>query len=223
MFIYDEYQTLQRMMHRSIARYGDGELKLALGKDCVSQIAHPKLADELKMILIDYETECLVGIPRIIPEVMPPKSREFWQKIAANPKYNALYTNGIKYGSSFVTRPDNAPHIDTDEYWRMVPYLWDSKDITFVAGSDRSLVLDDFKSAKSVESIVGPRRDAYEYIDQIEKRIVDAKNHTVILALGATATCLAHRLSNRGFHAIDLGHIGMFMRHKGKYYASLSN
>jgi hypothetical protein len=40
---------------RSIARYGDGELRVALGRKCVSQEADPKLAGELRAILADEQ------------------------------------------------------------------------------------------------------------------------------------------------------------------------
>jgi hypothetical protein len=47
-----ELETLERAhAGESLARYGDGELKLALGRDCISQKADPRLAAELQQVL----------------------------------------------------------------------------------------------------------------------------------------------------------------------------
>jgi hypothetical protein len=74
-----ERETLEAILSgRSIARYGDGELRVALGRKCVSQEADPKLAKELRAILADEQNGLLVGIPNIASKT--PKA-ESWSTV----------------------------------------------------------------------------------------------------------------------------------------------
>ena len=67
------------------------------------------------------------------------------------------------------------------------------------------------QSARSIAVVETPYSQAYVEIGRIEREIRAAGNQTVLLMCGPTATCLAHRLA-ADFHAIDLGHIGMWWR-----------
>ena len=207
-----ELDTLERALVSSVGRYGDGELRLALGSDCISQVAHPGLRWELVSLLKNPGGACLPCIPNF--ESDTPKV-ENWRKYA-HPAYTALYTYKGVYGSAFITRPDSAPWIDTPAYWGRVRDLWRGRDVTLVAGTDRSLRLDMMTEASRVRVVVGPRRDAYKDIDKIEEEI-GKPSGPIILCIGATATVLAARLARKGLHAVDLGHIGMFMRKEGAF------
>lgn len=199
----------------SIARFGDGEFNLVKGGNCVSQVANPKLAAELKNILKSAQDEdgCIVAIPNMT--TLCPKTH--WQKNKhqyasfLNPKCDAF-----TYGSSFITRPDSAPWIDTDEYWDDVESLWKDQSVILVSCGERSLTPANMLSAGYIHEVRCPRRDAYSVIDdlegQIKRLLVSNKDVArVIMCAGATATCLAWRLQNH-CQALDLGHIGMFMR-----------
>lgn len=208
--VVDEFNTLDLICGgASIARFGDGEFNLARGGNCVSQIGDMVIREELLGLLHHNGKECLIGIPRLDPR--GPKDGN-WRKLAE--KYAPLLAPKKTYYSAFITRPDSAPWIATEEYFDKVESLWRDKDIAMVYGSERSLSRGFYamKSAKSVEVIPAPYRDAYKEINQLEKRIAETGIKTVLLMVGPTATCLAPRLAARGFHAIDLGHIGMWWR-----------
>jgi len=208
--VLSEQQTLAACSQFSLARYGDGELRLAIGQGCSSQRADPALARELAGILARYHTGLVVGIPNF---AAGPRIKN-WAPYAAG-KFADLYQQPL-YGSAFITRPDNAPSIDTAEYWAQVRALWADKDITLVCGDDKSLTAEMMPEARSVRVVSGPRQHAYGEIDALEEQIGRPAG-TVILCLGATATCLAARLHAKQVHALDLGHIGMFMRHAGAW------
>jgi len=208
--VLSEVQTLATCSQFSVARFGDGELRLAIGGGCSSQRADPALARELRIILARYHTGLVVCIPNFAhgPRV------KSWTQYASG-AFAELYKQPL-YGSAFITRPDNAPKIDHPEYWAHVRSLWADKDITLVCGDDKSLTAEMMSEARSVRVVSGPRQHAYEQIDALEAQI-GTPTGTVILCLGATATCLAARLHAKKVHALDLGHIGMFMRHAGAY------
>jgi hypothetical protein len=145
-----ERETLEAIISgRSIARYGDGELRVALGRKCVSQEADKKLAGELRAILADEQNGLLVGIPNINSKT--PKS-ESWSRFCA-PGYTTMY-HQPSYASSFITRPDSAPWIDTPEYWNRVHDLWRGKDVVLIAGDRKSLRAEEMTAeAASVREI----------------------------------------------------------------------
>lgn len=213
--VMDEFATLEAAIRgKSLARYGDGELRLAVGADSVSQRERsPELRRELMMILKDPDERCLVCIPNI--DSATPKKVN-WERYA-RVQYVRLYDPKKTYGSAFITRPDSAPWIDTPGYWSRVKDLWKGKTVVLVTGNDKSLSLDLLKDAKSVRLIRGPETNAYSSLSKIESQIGRTKE-PILICLGAAATCLAWRLAKKGMHGLDLGHIGMMMRHQGKWH-----
>lgn len=201
--VLDECSTLQLVLSgRSLARYGDGEFKMCRGASIKSQRASASLARRLREVLHDSGT-CLVGIPNI--QSHTPKG-EFWQK---QTRFADLLTDR-QYVSSFITRPDSAPWIDTAQYWAAVESLWVGQDVTLVRGSSKSLIADDLVGAGTVTEVIAPRQHAWVDYSELLKRIGTPAR--ALLCLGPTATVMAVDLSARGVHAIDLGHIGMFLR-----------
>lgn len=200
-----EFATLDRvLLGRSLARYGDGEFNLAMGGRAKCQRADPKMAKRLRDILID-SGDCMVGIPNITAE-LPERKASFWKKyLSSAPPLLSERT----YYSSFITRPDSAPWIDTPDYWSAVESLWKGKRVTLVCGSDRSLRASDLVGA-DVTEIVAPREDAFAGYDELLARI--GRPELAILCLGPTATVLAVDLCDIGVQAVDMGHVGMFLR-----------
>jgi hypothetical protein len=189
---------------RSIARYGDGEFKVAAGRWIKSQDADAGLAQRLCDILKD-SGECLVGIPNILSET--PKSK-FWN---AHLHYEKLLVDR-SYASSFITRPDSAPWIHTPEYWAKLESLWRGRPVTLVRGSTKSLTGELLVQHGSgpVTEVVTERKNAWYDYSSLLKRIGTPER--AILCLGATATVMAVDLCAQGVHAIDLGHVGMFYK-----------
>lgn len=207
--VYNEESTLGIATAKNLARFGDGELSIVLGGNCISQMYDPKLQRELAEILQNGDRDLLVGIPNV-----ESKTKAAWARYG-EPRYASLYGPG-PFGSAFITRPDSAPWIDTPEYWRALSQLWVGKDIVLVAGTERSLRPQQLAGVNDLRRVGGPRRDAYAVIDQILEEI-GTPGGSVLLCMGPAATVLAARLAKRGVHAVDLGHVGMFMRHAGAY------
>lgn len=199
-----ERDTLAQVLAgKSIARYGDGEFKLCLGGAAKAQEANDAITRRLRQILRD-SGNCLVGIPNVWSDT--PKS-DLWQKQAR--RASDLLVDR-PYVSSFITRPDSAPWINTPDYWRDLESLWVGKDVTLVRGSTKSLTAEDLVGATCVREIVAPRQHAWAEAAQIVKRVGHPER--VLLCLGPAATVLAVDLCAAGIQAIDLGHVGMFLR-----------
>jgi hypothetical protein len=216
-----ELQTLERAQTDSLARFGDGEWRCAIGGGCTSQKPDPKLAAELRQVLsvpVKNLTVCL-------PHRRGPRA-ESWAKYEDR-KFTDLATLP-EYGSAFITRPDNAPWIDTPDFWSRVRDLWRGKHVVLVVGDKKSVTSEMIgDSAASIREVWGPRQHAYADIDRLmgEAHLASGESTDVrfLLCLGTTATVMAWRLAREGYHAIDLGHIGMFMRHAGAYRYALDD
>lgn len=206
-----EAATLQAAhLGSSIARYGDGELKLCRGRSAKSQEHQPALSAMLSRILLDTSGPCLPCIPRLIAD--GPK-HQFWKEFY-RPPWTRLYAATGSYGSSFITRPDSAPDIDNAGYWASIDDLWKGRDVVLIRGSTKSLTAERLWRARSVHEIVGPVQHAWKEHRDIFENVRDERRR-VILCLGATATVLAWMLSYEGVHALDLGHVGMFTKRIG--------
>lgn len=206
-----EDETIERCKSESIARFGDGELRVAIGGKCVSQDADKRLARELVAIMANNVRGLLVGVPNFKTTAR----RAAWAKWAQGP-YTRLYAPGTVYASAFITRPDSAPHIDRPDYWEKVRDLWRDRDVVLVRGDEKSLTRDMMKEARNVREVIAPRQNAWREVDRIQEEI-GTPSASVLLCLGCTATALAARLHRKGVHALDLGHMGMFMKHAGAY------
>lgn len=198
----DEVETLRRILAgASIARYGDGEFNLCFGRPAKAQAPNMVISSRLREILHESGS-CMVGIPNIHSGT--PKG-PFWAKHLNAAQWLAPRP----YASSFITRPDSAPWIDTPEYWADLESLWAGREVTIVRGGRHGLDVDDL-NARRVHTIECPVRDAFADYDRILRRI--GHPDRALLCLGPTATVLAVDLCARGVHAIDLGHVGLFLR-----------
>ncbi len=220
--VFCETETLDLVMGgRSLARYGDGEFTLAEGRSIVNQPRSPELCARLRGILKgERPSRCLVGIPNILSAT--PKAR-FWTKYRQR---GAALLGSQAYGSSFISRPDSAPWIDREDYWARLTSLWAGHDVTLVRGTDPavhpknparftgavSLLAADLSTARSVTEVIGPSVDAWSVYDSLLEQIGTPAR--ALLCLGPTATVMAADLCAKGVHAIDLGHVGMFMRRR---------
>jgi hypothetical protein len=163
----------------------------------------PTLHQRLRDILVDSD-DCLVGIPNLHSPT--PKAAYWWRQ-----ERSAELLSHRTYASAFITRPDSAPWIDTPAYWRQLESLWLGRDVTLVRGSRRSLVAEDLVGAEHVLEIVTEPVHAWTSYASLLLACEGARRRT-LLCLGPTATVLAVDLCARGIHAIDLGHIGMFLK-----------
>lgn len=199
-----EAATLARVLAGcSLARYGDGEFHLCANRSIKCQRFDHDLGVRMREILLD-SGECLVGIPNIRSDT--PK-KPFWTPFLTR---SAPYLTGRRYYSSFITRPDSGPWIDTPAYWSALESLWVGQHVTLVRGSLRSLLPADLVGAASVREILGPPLHAWSEYEALLKQI--GRPDRALLCLGPTATVMAVDLCAKGVHAIDIGHIGIFLR-----------
>lgn len=203
----DEWATLKKLQEGfSIARFGDGELKMATGSSYVREDSNGAMARELRRILVKPDPRCLVGIWPLNPE-----SPKFKSMVRHRERFKTVLTKKTIYYSSLISRPDSAPWIRTREYALEFQKLWAGKRMAVLCEMTGSALRAVGGDRPSVVHVICPRFGAYAQIDHFENRIRAEEVDIAILSCGPTATCLAHRLAARGIQAIDFGSGGSFI------------
>lgn len=203
-----EVDTVRRLLKgASIARFGDGELKILGGKGYVREPRNEALTDEMRAIVAAPHESCILAIPTMDPA--GPKYLN-WMRHEARFLNYFRKGDGQRYGSAFVTRPDSAADpLESQEYVDMISALWAGRDRVAVLSEARSKLLTHARAtAAEVLHLECPRHAAYEHIDDFEHAIVAMRPTVALLSCGPTATCLANRLAARGIQGLDLGSIG---------------
>lgn len=199
-------QTLNaiRTDRRSIARYGDGEIKsMATATGCRFQQHDWKLMQELRDIAAT-KSDLIVCLPSLMSE------DHFWQGFWPLfwPACSFYFKQDV-YGDSMVTRPEAFLFYgqQTASQWMDV---WRDLNICFVTGTGSRLNGDHvlFSTAKDFDYVYSKNVDAYEEIDTTLEKCMDLKKPDIyLIALGPAGTALASRLQKEGKWALDIGHL----------------
>ncbi|HOW93282.1 MAG TPA: GT-D fold domain-containing glycosyltransferase [Mycolicibacterium fallax] len=203
-----EFDTVRRLLKgASIARFGDGELKILEGAGYSREVANGRLTSEMRMVAAMPNEGCLIAIPTMDPA--GPKHQNWLRHEQRFCKYFER-SDGCRYYSAFITRPDSAAdNLESPEYFALISKLWAGRDRVVVLSEPSSKLLTCARAmATSVVHIECPSRAAYSVIDDLEAAVVAAEPSIALLSCGPTATCLANRLAGRGIQGVDLGSIG---------------
>lgn len=202
----------------SIARFGDGEFDMIRGTGMNYQKYDPNLSKRLNEVLNSNEKGLLVGINNVIDltyaENYVDFARNFWKGWLRDNKFKLLEILSKKkqYYSSNITRfyIDYEDKSSVREYVEKLKQIWDAQDVVIVEGEQSRLGVgnDLFDNIKSIQRVICPSENAFEYYNEILEEILKVdKNKMIMLALGPTATILAYDLYKMGYRAIDIGHV----------------
>ena len=203
----------------SVARLGDGEFAiLTMAGNLGFQHKDEKLSKRLKEVLDSKEEKLLICIPDIFDKKeyknRTKDNKKWWKNYMQT--YRKVWYQNIDfyrtYGATnftryYITRKDKS---DCANYFNSVREIWKNKDIIFIEGEKTRCGVgnDLFNNAKSIQRIIAPAESAFDRYDEIlaEAKKV-SKDKLILLALGPTATVLAHDLAIDGHRAIDIGHM----------------
>ena len=211
---YTMMETMEEIHYgKSIARWGDGEIRLMLQPEfeLSFQRPNPQLAIELVRILENYDAifqNTLLAFPTVFTSRM-------WMGIWADSWHllkPILEQSSSKWGNTHISRPlffqkHGQAAIDA---WRSV---WDGKNVCVIAGkgSRFELIPELFDNVKDIRRIDSLPRDAFNEFDALKQRVLDAPDaHIYLTALGPTSTALSAFISSANGgnrHAVDVGHL----------------
>jgi hypothetical protein len=220
--VMEEFATLRRVLEGrlSLTRFGDGEFKLATGRTCVCQEADAGLAARLAEVARTPARRLMTAIPRLHERgdllAASPRLHHFWMKVRDDRCFQGLLSEEMGYGSSFVTRGDNAPHILCGEFAGLCRELFRGARVLAVTGQWKSANVDVTGLAERVERVKAPVRDAWvDYEGLLARCMAAPKGTTFYLSCGPAATVLAFDLAVAGRRALDLGALHRFWGRMG--------
>ncbi|UTT41081.1 GT-D fold domain-containing glycosyltransferase [Glutamicibacter mishrai] len=198
---------------KSIARWGDGEIRIMLQPEfeLSFQKPNPKLALELERILATYDSiahNTLLAFPTVfVSRMWMGIWAEMWHELRP-----ILNLSSSPWGNTHISRPlffqkHGSEAVDA---WRK---LWDGKNVAVIAGrgSRFALLPELFDNVGDIKLIESLPRDAFNEFDALKQRVQDAPQADLYLtALGPTGTALSAHLSSPeggSNHAIDVGHL----------------
>lgn len=221
--VFDIDITLDAILSRkaSIARYGDGEFDIIFGRHETFQSGGRKLAKRLREVLkANAESDTfLVGIPdcygdlsHFIPEaqlhwkIRLDKERFKWYRIL-NRKHPYYQSQISRFYHDWVDKSRSV-------LWASkLKKIWENRNVLIVEGKQTRMGVgnDLFEKSKSVRRILCPSVNAFEKYDKILDCIIEnaVADDLILMALGPTASILAYDLHNKGFQAVDIGHVDL--------------
>ena len=211
-----EEETLHTLLSRraSLTRIGEGEFRCMIGESYNSfQTYDPEMQSRLLEALNSNFDNLLVAVSPVLSDEKYMMDKKYWQFILGKEgmKWAELLNPSRKYYNPNITRfyMERKDPAFAEKMINGLKEIWDKRDVLIVEGElTRFGVGNDFvNNAKKVRRIIAPAENAFSKYEQILKSIIDnAKDGPVLMALGPTASILAHDLSRQGIWAIDIGH-----------------
>lgn len=200
----------------SVARFGDGEIKLVAGKDISFQDNSDFIKHKMREVLSSDIDGLMIGIADIFDdgERYDEERRKYWNKHLS--QYRSVWYRYLIKGKKYYNASMTRQYItlrnkeESRDIFEHLKKIWDGRDVVIIEGEFSRLGVgnDLLDNAFSIERILGPSRQAFSKYDEI---LADAKklehNKLILLALGPAATCLAYDLHKLGYQAVDIGHI----------------
>ncbi|NLX93516.1 MAG: SP_1767 family glycosyltransferase [Clostridiales bacterium] len=200
----------------SVSRFGDGEIKLATGKDISFQTAQPLLQQKLQSVLACDDSRLLVCIPNVFESLSHFTETDgiYWKNHLSRYRkhwYRFSRKNKI-YGNAFISRVYMCfnEKEKAQDYFNALKKIWNGRDIVLVEGEKSRLGFgnDLFDNAHSIRRILGPSAFAFSRYEELlaEARKLE-KSALIILAMGPVGSVLPYDLLDDGYQAVDLGNI----------------
>ncbi|OYX85606.1 MAG: hypothetical protein B7Y83_04095 [Flavobacteriales bacterium 32-34-25] len=201
---------------KSMARFGDGELRLLLpNQNLLLQKSDEKLISLLKETLYSNLSNLNIGLNEGLINLTPYKSivREWWYQYIIKYGDDILQLLSVKtYFNANITRfyIDYEDKSIAKNTVHLLKKIWENHHVLIVEGEHSRLGVgnDLFSDSTSIERIICPAKNAFDQYDEIVNSVKTlGQNKLILLALGPTATVLAYELAKGNYWALDIGHI----------------
>jgi glycosyltransferase family protein len=200
----------------SVVRFGDGELSLMSGQGIGYQVFDSALSDELIGIAARRNDKLMICVPDVFTDLSgyAGHARAFWQESLSEHRHEwlAFFEVDRIYGNTLLSRPyiDFCDRAQSARCFDRAKTLWANRPVVMVEGRMTRFGIgnDLLAGAESVRRVICPERNAYRHYSEILDTVSRSSDDALILiALGPAAKPLVVDLFDRGFQAIDIGHL----------------
>lgn len=204
----------------SMCRFGDGEFKVIFGGGNCFQKNDKQLALRLQEVLkSNSSVHLLICIPNFEEKerLYNDSSIWFWRRFIRlyGDRLSKIIKRNVYYYNADATRLyiEYKSKESCERWFSKIKTIWSKKKVLIVEGKDTKLGIgnDLLSSCIGMFRIICPSHSAFSYYYEILQRVktlyYELKCDMVLIALGPTATVLAHDLHNNGIRALDIGHV----------------
>lgn len=213
-------ETIDELLNteKSMVRFGDGEIVMIKGGDLMLQKASPEIGAGLAEILAYPYDDLMVTIPGIFDTLSDhhKASRQFWKDhlLFCRKTYEKYCNPDRIYYSTFVSRCYyyGSDRSSCDRWFAKIRKIWENKDVVIVEGTKthNGVGNDLLDSARSVERIICPPKDAYSALPEITRACTQyGTDRLFLLSIGVAAKFLAVELFRRGYRVLDIGNMDL--------------
>lgn len=203
----------------SVARFGDGELRWAIGEQpgYFQQDLDETFSLALQDVLINPAPNTAVGLPRSAfghLEEVTSDNRKAWRYLMW--KFGMRWLDIIPKNRVYVDANLSRLYIDRENKneaqnnYQLLKTLWEGRNVLILEGMHTKFGVgnDLLKNAASVRRIEGPSENAFSKYSELlnATKMYARKDDLILIALGPTATILANDLAKAGIQAVDIGH-----------------
>ncbi len=186
----------------SLARLGDGEFNLALGKKKICYQENSKeLMRRMQEILKNPNGKCLVGIPP-----RPISAGFFREYFTRYPRILKMMRLKSVYANANISRNSDFLLSGIPEYRK----IWENRTVVFIYSLEGRFEItpEIFSNIKQYYHIDVAAKNAFEEYDKIMSQAKKyPKDYLFLIACGPAATVFAYDLADLGYQAIDIGHL----------------
>lgn len=218
-------KAIDEIVHegKSMARFGDGEFSI-MSRVCRQkfQRVDDKLANRLEEVIRTEDDRILIGIADNYGNLdrfnkkaadgiriyMTKEVREMHQQYLSSEKV---------YYDAYLSRPyvimrENGKE-ETAKRFSNLKRIWNNRDVIVVEGALTRMGVgnDLLQNAKSIRRILAPATSSFDRYDDILNASLKAAEEGVLflIAMGPAAGVLAYDLTQKGYQAIDIGHVDL--------------
>lgn len=213
-------ETIDELLNteKSMVRFGDGEIVMIKGVDLMLQKASPEIGEGLARILRYEYDDLMVTIPGIFDTLSDHRkaSRQFWKDhlLFCRKTYERYYNPNRIYGTTFVSRCYYYPadRRKCADWFAKIKKVWENRDIVIVEGTKthNGVGNDLFDTARSIERIICPPKDAYAALPEIIEACEQyGRDRLFLLSVGVAAKFLAADLFQKGYRVLDIGNMDL--------------
>lgn len=213
-------ETIDELLNteKSMVRFGDGEIVMIKGVDLMLQKASPEIGAGLAEILSYPYDGLMVTIPSIFDTLSDhhKASRQFWRDhlLFCRKTYEKYCNPDRVYYTTFVSRCYyyGNDRSNCDRWFAKIRKIWENRDIVIVEGTKthNGVGNDLFDSARSIERIICPPKDAYGALSEIVEACIRYETDRLfLLSIGVAAKFLALELYRRGYRVLDIGNMDL--------------
>ncbi len=213
-------ETIDELLHtqKSMVRFGDGEIVMIKGVDLMLQKASPEIGEGLAKILAYPYDGLIVTIPGIFDTLSDHRkaSRQFWKDhlLFCRKTYEKYCNPDRIYYTTFVSRCYYycSDRRNCGRWFAKIRKIWENRDIVIVEGTrtHNGVGNDLFDTARSVERIICPPKDAYGALPEITEACLQyGKDRLFLLSIGVAAKFLALDLFQKGYRVLDIGNMDL--------------